>query len=247
VPLIILRSLVFNVLFYVNLTVLLIAAVPTLLLPHRAILFMAKTWGRTSLVLLRLVCGIRVEWRGLDKLPRGVGVLVAAKHQSTWETFALVPLFDEPAFIVKRELLWAPLFGWFMMKGGMIAIDRGAGTKPVRAMIARVREALRAGREIVIFPEGTRRAAGAEPAYKPGIAQLYAGADVPCVPIALNSGLFWPRRSFLRYPGTVVVEVLDAIPPGLDRKTFMARLEADIEGATARLVAEGRAASRPAA
>jgi 1-acyl-sn-glycerol-3-phosphate acyltransferase len=238
--LIFLRSLLFNFLFYVNLTVLLIAAIPTMAMPHRAILTMAKTWGRTSLWLLRVVCGIRVEWRGVEKLPQG-GLLVAAKHQSTWETFALVPLFDEPTFIVKRELLRVPLFGWFMVKGGMIPIDRGARAQTLPAMIVRACTALQRGRQIVIFPEGTRRAAGAEPAYKFGIARLYAGTDTPCVPIALNSGLFWPRRRFLRYPGTVVVEVLDPIPPGLDEKDFFARLQDDIEDATARLIAEARA------
>jgi 1-acyl-sn-glycerol-3-phosphate acyltransferase len=244
--LIFLRSLLFNFLFYLNLTVLLIAAIPTMAMPHRAILTMAKTWGRTSLWLLRVICGIRVEWRGLEKLPQG-GILVAAKHQSTWETFALVPLFDEPTFIVKRELLRVPLFGWFMVKGGMIPIDRGARAQTLPAMVARAREALRRGRQIVIFPEGTRRAAGAEPAYKFGIARLYAGTDAACVPIALNSGLFWPRRRFLRYPGTVVVEVLDPIPPGLAEKDFFDRLQNDIETATARLIAEANGpASVPA-
>ncbi|HET9904257.1 MAG TPA: lysophospholipid acyltransferase family protein [Xanthobacteraceae bacterium] len=238
--LIFLRSLIFNILFYLNLTILMVAAIPTLVMPHRAILGMAKFWARTSVWLLRVVCGTRVEWRGLDKLPRR-GVLVAAKHQSTWETFALVPLFDEFAFIVKRELMWVPLFGWFMAKGGMIPIDRGARTLTIPAMIARAREALRCGRAVIIFPEGTRRPAGAEPAYKFGIARLYAGARVPCVPIALNSGLFWPRRRFLRYPGTIVVEILDPIPPGLDEKAFFARLQREIEAASGRLIAEARA------
>lgn len=240
--LIFLRSLLFNVLFYVNLTILLIAAIPTLLMPHRAILTMAKTWGRTSIWLLRIVCGIRVEWRGLERIPPG-GILVAAKHQSTWETFALVPLFDEPTFIIKRELMWVPLFGWFTVKGGMIPIDRGARTHTVPAMIARARAALRRERQIIIFPEGTRRAAGAEPAYKFGVTRLYAGGAAPCVPIALNSGLFWPRRKFMRYPGTIIVEILEPIPPGLDEKVFFTRLRDDIETATARLIAEARATS----
>ncbi|MBX6424409.1 MAG: 1-acyl-sn-glycerol-3-phosphate acyltransferase [Variibacter sp.] len=240
-----LRSLAFNVLFYLNLAVLLVAAIPTLVLPHHAILAMAKLWARSSLWLLRVICGLHVEWRGLEKIPPG-GVLVAAKHQSTWETFALVPLFEEPTFIIKRELMWIPLFGWYTVKAGMIPIDRGAGVQVIPAMIARARDALRRRRQIVIFPEGTRRPAGAEPAYRFGVAKLYAGTGAPCVPIALNSGLFWPRRKFLRYPGTIVVEVLDPIPPGLDEKTFFARLQNDIEQATARLIAEARAGS-PAA
>ncbi|MBN8919954.1 MAG: 1-acyl-sn-glycerol-3-phosphate acyltransferase [Rhizobiales bacterium] len=211
-------------------------------MPHRAILAMAKTWGRTSVWLLRVVCGTKVEWRGLENIPAG-GTLVAAKHQSTWETFALLPRFDEPTFILKRELQWIPLFGWFTIKGRMIPIDRGARAVTIPAMIRRAKEVLAQNRQIVIFPEGTRRAAGAEPAYKYGIARLYSGTGAPCVPIALNSGLFWPRRKFLRYPGTIVVEVLDPIPPGLPEREFFTRLQDTIETATARLIAEARATS----
>lgn len=236
----VLRSFIYNILFYLNLTVLLIAALPTFLMPRRGILFMAKTWGRVSNWLLRVVCGTRVEWRGLEKLPPG-GYLVAAKHQSTWETFSIIDLFDEPTFIIKKELMWIPLFGWFTVKGGMIPIDRSAGAQTIPKMLEHARQALREGRHIIIFPEGTRRAVDAEPAYKFGVARIYAETGVPCVPIALNSGLFWPRRKFLRYPGTIIAEILDPIPPGLDAKAFLARLQNDIEQATARLVAEGRA------
>lgn len=233
------RSLVYNILFYINLAVLLIAALPTFLMPRSGILFMAKTWGRTSIWLMRVVCGTKVEWRGLEKLPAG-GYLVAAKHQSTWETFALIQHFDDPTFVIKRELQWVPVWGWLSIKAKMIPVDRGSGAAALRKVIAHARRAIAEGRQIVIFPEGTRRAAGAEPAYKPGVASLYAAAGASCVPVALNSGLFWPRRKFLRYPGTIVVEFLDPIEPGLRPKAFLARLEAEIEGATARLVTEGR-------
>jgi 1-acyl-sn-glycerol-3-phosphate acyltransferase len=232
------RSLLFNVLFYLNLAVLLIAAIPSLLMPRPAILSMARLWGRTSLWMLRSICGIDVEWRGLEKIPSG-GILVAAKHQSTWETFALLTLFPDPTYIIKRELLWVPLFGWYAQHGGMIPVDRGGGKAAVSGMADGARRALSEGRQIIIFPEGTRRPAGADPKYKFGVAHLYAEAGVPCVPIALNSGLFWPRRRFLRFPGTVRVEVLDPIPPGVERNLFFARLQADIEAATARLIAEG--------
>jgi 1-acyl-sn-glycerol-3-phosphate acyltransferase len=232
------RSILFNVLFYLNLAILLIAAIPTLVMPRWAILTMAKTWGRTTLWLLRVVCGINVEWRGLEKIPSG-GVLVAAKHQSTWETFALVALFPDPAFVIKRELLWVPFFGWYAQHAGMIPVDRGAGKSALAGMMVHARKALAAGRQIIIFPEGTRRPAGGEPKYKFGIAHLYAESVVPCIPIALNSGLFWPRHRFMRFPGTVRVEVLDPIAPGLDRDAFFAALQRDIEAATARLIAEG--------
>jgi len=237
---IILRSLLFNLAFYLNLGVLLIGAFLALVLPRRAVLDMAKLWGRTSVWLLRVICGTRVEFRGLEKLPKGA-LIVAAKHQSTWETFALLRLFDDFTFIVKRELMWIPIFGWCMAKGRMIPVDRGAGSQALGAMTKRAREEIRTGRQLIIFPEGTRRPPGAEPRYKFGVAHISAEVGVPCVPVALNSGLFWPRRAFLRLPGTIVVEFLDPIPPGLDKDVFFKRLQTDIETATARLITEGEA------
>jgi len=232
------RSILFNLLFYLNLVVLLIIAIPTLLLPSQAMIEMAKLWGRTSLWLLRIVCGTKCEFRGIDRIPAGP-LIVAAKHQSTWETFALLSLFKHPIFIIKRELTWIPLFGWFTIKARMIAVDRGSGSQALNAMTARARETIRGGRQLFIFPEGTRREAGAEPRYKFGVAHLYDVIGVPCVPVALNSGLFWRRRSFVRLPGTIVVEFLDPIAPGLDKQAFFDRLQNDIETATARLIAEG--------
>jgi 1-acyl-sn-glycerol-3-phosphate acyltransferase len=234
-----LRSLLFNVLFYLNLVVLLLAAIPTIVMPRRAILWVAKVWGRSTLWLLRTVCGIGVEWRGLEKVPSG-GILIAAKHQSTWETFALLTLFPDPAYVIKRELTWIPFFGWYAKHGGMIPVDRGAGKSALSGMMTEARAALAQGRQIIIFPEGTRRTAGAEPKYKFGVAHLYAESGVPCVPVALNSGLFWARRGFRRFPGTITVEFLDPIPPGLERGEFFAKLQNEIEAATARLLAEGR-------
>jgi len=235
----IIRSVVFNVAFYVTLLIWLVAALPTFLMPYWAIVGVAKAWGRWNLFLLRTICGLDADFRGLEKIPKGA-LIVAAKHQSTWETFALLWLFDDPTFIMKRELRWLPLFGWLTIKGRMIPVDRGAGSAGLIAMNERARKELADRRQIVIFPEGTRRPAGAEPRYKYGIARLYAAANVPVLPIALNSGLFWPRRSILRLPGTIVVEVLDPIPPGLSEEAFMARLERDIETATARLIGEGQ-------
>jgi len=231
------RSLLFNLLYYLNLLVLLLFAVPSIFMPRRAPLAMARVWGRSTLWLLRIVCQIRVEWRGLDKIPPG-GVLIAAKHHSTWETFALVTVLTDPTFVIKRELMWIPFFGWCAWRAGMIPVDRGAGKAALNDMTKHAIAAVRQGRQIVIFPEGTRRAAGAPPRYKIGVAHLYAACGVPCVPIALNSGLVWPRRRLIRPPGTVVVEVLDPVPPGRDRDVF-AGLERDLEAATARLIDEG--------
>ncbi|MTW16828.1 1-acyl-sn-glycerol-3-phosphate acyltransferase [Rhodoplanes serenus] len=235
------RSVLFTAAFYTVLVVYLVVALPALLLSQRVMVGIAKSWGRTSLWLLRVICHIDVEWRGLDRIPSGA-LLVAAKHQSAWETFALLSLFDDPAFVLKRELMWLPLFGWYTWKAGMIPVDRSAGRGALVAMARAARALLDRGRQIIIFPEGTRQAPGAPPDYKPGIALLYAELGVPCLPIALNSGLHWPRRSFLRPPGTIVVEVLDPIPPGLPRRAFLEHLQESIETATARLVAEGEAA-----
>jgi 1-acyl-sn-glycerol-3-phosphate acyltransferase len=237
-PVIIVRSILFNFLFYLNLLLLLAAAIPTLVMPRWGIIAIAKLWARISLWLLRVICGTKVEWRGIERIPQGA-LIIGAKHQSTWETFALLTLFRDPTFIMKRELMWIPLFGWYTWKGGMIPVDRGAGKQALDAMGARACAALGEDRQIIIFPEGTRRAPGAEPRYKYGIAHIYAEGSAPCLPIALNSGLYWPRRRFARYPGTVVVEFLDPIAPGLDREAFFARLQRDIEDATAHLIAEG--------
>ena len=236
----IVRSVAFNICFYLNTLVFLIIALPTFLLPYQAIVEVAKAWGRVNLVLLRVIAGVRFELRGRDKIPRGA-LIVAAKHQSAWETFALLHLFDSPTFIMKRELQWIPIFGWLTIKGRMVAVDRGAGSQALVQMAERARVELARGRQLIIFPEGTRRQVGAEPRYKYGVSYLYAAEGVPCLPVALNSGVFWPRRSILRRPGTVVVEILDPIPPGLDKEVFIRRLQDEIETATARLVAEGGA------
>jgi len=239
----VLRSVAFNISFYLNLVLHIILALPTFALPRGAFMTLARSWARTSNLLLRVTAGVAVEYRGLEKIPPGA-VLVASKHQSVWETFTLVTLFGDPAYVVKRELMWIPVFGWYIWKSDMIPVDRSARGGAMAGMIERARAELARGRQIIIFPEGTRTAPGAPPAYKQGIANLYAATGVPCVPVALNSGLFWPRRKFLRYPGTIVLEVLDAIPPGLERETFAARLQNDIETASARLIAEGERSLR---
>jgi 1-acyl-sn-glycerol-3-phosphate acyltransferase len=236
---IIVRSIAFNVLFYLNTLLHLMVALPTFFMPYRSVVAVAKAWGRANLVLLRVVAGIDYEIRGIEKIPKGA-IIVASKHQSAWETFALLPLFDDPLYIVKRELLWLPIFGWLMIKGRMVPVDRGAGSQALTAMTARAKIELAGNRQLIIFPEGTRRPAGAEPRYKYGVAFLYAAEGVPCLPVALNSGLFWPRRSMRLQPGKVLVEILDPIAPGLDKDDFFARLKDEIETATARLIEEGR-------
>jgi 1-acyl-sn-glycerol-3-phosphate acyltransferase len=157
-----------------------------------------------------------------------------------WETFALLQFFPEPLYILKRELKWIPFFGWYLIKTNMIGVVRGAGGRSLIEMARRAGEEVRRGRQLIIFPEGTRTAVDAPPRYKTGVAQVYVDCGVPCLPVALNSGLFWPRRTFLRYPGTIVVEFLDLLPPGLTRQEFIAQVSTLIDDATNRLVAAGR-------
>lgn len=233
------RSLIYNIVFYLNLTFWVLLGIPTYIMPRWGIMNIAKYWGRTSIWLMRIICNTRVEYRGMEHITQGP-LLVAPKHQSTWETFALLQFFDQPLYILKRELRWIPLFGWYLVKSNMIGVKRGAGGRTLQDMARRAREEVLRGRQLIIFPEGTRRAVGAPPSYKFGVSQIYVDCGVTCLPVALNSGLFWPRRTFLRYPGTLVVEFLDPIPPGLARDEFTTRVSTAIEDATNRLVKAGR-------
>jgi 1-acyl-sn-glycerol-3-phosphate acyltransferase len=232
-----LRSALYNIVFYVNLTVFLVGGAFFLATPRSWAMAALKAWAKTSLWWLELICGTRMEIRGREFIPKD-GALIAGKHQSTWETFAILPLFADPAVVLKKELTYIPFFGWFIYKFRMIPVAREAGPSALRALTTRAKEAVAMGRQIIMFPEGTRRAPGAPPDYKPGATALYLKLDRPCVPFALNSGLYWPRRQFLRRPGTIIVEFLAPIPPGLPRREFERRLIEAVETTTARLEAE---------
>jgi len=234
-----LRSLLFNLVFYAWTAFVAIAALPMLLGPRALVMGLGQWWSRTVLELARWIAGIDYELRGAEHLPRAPAI-IAVKHQSAWDTLAVPALFGDVAIVLKRELLWIPCYGWYARKAGMIPVDRGAGATALKGMVRRAREVVAERRPIVIFPEGTRTAVGTKRAYHPGVAALYTQLGLPVVPIAVNSGLFWPRRSFLKRPGRIVVEVLAPLPPGLDRKAFLAELRSRIETATERLVAEVR-------
>jgi 1-acyl-sn-glycerol-3-phosphate acyltransferase len=241
----ILRSIAFQLAFYLIMTVIIVVTVPFyFFLPHRAAIGVVKIWTSTTMWALRWIAGTRIEVRGADRLPKG-GSLIAPKHQSAFETMALFPLFDDPTFVMKRQLMLIPLFGWYTWKAGMIPVDRAGGSKALRRLAADAKQAAAEGRQVILFPEGTRRPVGAEPDYKFGIIHLYRELKVPVYPMALNAGLYWPRRSFFRYPGTILIEVLDPIPPGLDSKTFLARLIAAIEPASDRLLLEAASGPNP--
>lgn len=234
-----LRSTLFNIVFYANLALFLLLGSGFYFTPRKWSIRALQVWAKVSLFWLRVIVGIRMEVRGEKNIPQGA-CLVAGKHQSFWETFAILPLLDDPAVVLKKELTYIPFFGWFIYKFRMIPVQRTAGTQALRALVGAAENAIAMGRQVVIMPEGTRRAPDDPPDYKPGAAALYGKLDVPCVPFALNSGLFWPRRRFLRRPGTIVISFLEPIPPGLNRKVFQSRLETVIETETALLVAEGQ-------
>lgn len=233
------RSVLFGVLFYVTTTLFVVLGSPLLFAPRSWAMAALKLHARTELWLLRHIVGLDFEVRGLEKLPKAP-YLVASKHQSAWETFALIPLFRDPALLMKRELFWIPFHGWFSYKFEMIQVDREAGPTALRRMLHAAEKRIKDGREIILFPEGTRRPPGADPDYKTGIVLLYSALKVPCVPVALNSGYFWPRRSWTRKPGTVLVEILDPIPPGLSKAEFLSCLQNTIETASDRLLAEAQ-------
>jgi len=229
-----LRSALFLIWFLGASLVLHIVCLPLLLAPRSATVWAAKTWSRSVLFGLKHIAGQGMEVRG--PLPVGP-VLVAAKHFSMWETIAVVAMLRDPSIVLKRELLWIPLYGWFAAKHDMIPIDRTSGAKAVRRMQAAAKRAAEAARPIVIFPEGTRKKPGAPPDYKPGVVALYSLLGIPCIPMAHNSGLLWSGW-FLRKPGTIVVEFLEPVPPGLKRHDFMTALQARLEEATNRLLRE---------
>jgi 1-acyl-sn-glycerol-3-phosphate acyltransferase len=233
----VLRSLLFNALFFAWSMLMHLVSLPALLLPRRATMVLGRFWVRGLLRILAAVCGLRHEVRGRENLPDGP-CIIASKHQSAWDTLIWSQLLDDPSYVMKRELLWVPLFGWFLAKVGVVAVDRTGGAPALRRLVRDAQAKLDQGRPLVIFPEGTRTEPGRQRPYQPGVAALYVQLGVPVVPVALNSGLFWGRRSFHKHPGRIVLEFLPPIPPGLPRKAFLAELHDRIETASERLCRE---------
>lgn len=231
------RSLLFNVAFYVNFLVQAVLFSPVLLLPERMFWPIGRFWVATSLWLHRVIVGIDDEISGMENILTG-GFIVASKHQSTWETLRLTQLFPRPSFVLKRQLLWIPLFGWYMWKAHMIPVDRSKGSAAIPEMLEHAKRAVAEGRQIIIFPEGTRRPPLAPPQYRQGVVRLYDALGVPCQPIALNSGVYWPRRALQHRPGTIRARILPPIQPGLPAEEFAERLKQAIEGATGEMISE---------
>ena len=231
------RGLAFTVALFIWTAIAGTIGLPFLIAPRAVTMRFGQFWGRTVLILLRVIVGLDHEIRGFDRVPRSA-CIIAMKHQSAWDTLIPLVVLDDPAAVVKRELLLLPFYGWFAARAGSIGIDRKAGAKALRRMIAAARPVAAEERPIVIFPEGTRVAPGARLPYQPGVAALYQALATPLVPAAVNSGLFWGRRSFVKHPGRIVLEFLAPIPPGWPRRKVMAELEQRIETATAALLRE---------
>jgi 1-acyl-sn-glycerol-3-phosphate acyltransferase len=231
------RSLLFQTWFWAYTIPMNLAWLPSLLLPRVFIRKGLEWWCGLTMWGLRVFAGVSYEVRGRENIPDGP-VLIASKHQSMWETIAYNVILKDPAVIIKRELASLPFYGWYAVKQESIFVDRDAHASALKRMVADAKNRLAAGRPVVIFPEGTRKLPGETPDYKPGVAALYSQLGVPCVPVALNSGLHWLKSGPWRKPGVIVVEFLPAIPPGLKRPEFMARLQGATEAATAKLVQE---------
>ncbi|MBW3096524.1 lysophospholipid acyltransferase family protein [Pseudohoeflea coraliihabitans] len=236
---IVLRSIIFNIAFYLNLILRMIIFSPYYFLAERKKAWrVPKEWAMSNHRLLEKIVGTTFEIEGLENLPKEGGFIFAAKHQSFWDAYALLPWIEDGVIILKRELTWIPLFGQYITKMRMIPIDRGARGKVMKHAVNRTRAEMEAGRQLIIYPEGTRRPVGAEPSYRYGIARLYRDLRVPVVPCVMHPGLFWPRRKSMRYPGHFKVRILPAIQPGLDPDVFFARLISGMETASDALLLE---------
>lgn len=229
--------MIFSVTFTATTVGMSVLVFPGLIMPYSVVLRCKQLWLRVVLWQIRTVIGIDHVERGRENIPDGP-VIFAAKHQSAWDTLAPCYIHPKMVFVIKQELTWVPVWGWFLIRVGMIPIDRGKGITALKRIAQRARKIVDQGRSVMIFPQGTRTPPGTDRPYLSGVAAVYASAGVPVVPVALNSGMFWPRHQLLKWPGTIVLEYLPPIEPGLDRKTFMKKLADQIEPATARLEAE---------
>lgn len=237
---VIVRSAAFNAAAAVWTLALVLVAALCLLLPPGAILAVSRVWMAGLQVLLRHLVGLDYEVRGRANLPAGPAIY-AFKHQSAWETLVIHLLLPKAAIALKRELMQIPLFGWCLRRTGMIGVNRDGRMRALHSLVEGARAALGRGVPVIIFPEGSRTAPGRHVPYHPGVAALYLQLGRPVVPVAHNSGLFWSRRSFVKRPGRIVVQFLEPIDPGLDRKAFMAELRRRLEDATDRLIDEAGA------
>jgi 1-acyl-sn-glycerol-3-phosphate acyltransferase len=229
------RSLIYSAVLYLSILAAGVFYLPFLFGPRRWTNKLVAVWAWVARGSFEAICDVRVEIRGLEYAPAGAA-LIAAKHQGMFDVIAPFTVLDDPCFVLKKELMWLPIFGWFSWKTGMIPVDREAHAKALKKLVTDTRDRLKDARQIVIFPEGTRTAPGEAGQYKPGVAALYRDLGVPCHLIATNSGVCWPAHGLMKRSGRVVVEFLEPIPAGLKRAQFMAELESRIEKASLALL-----------
>jgi 1-acyl-sn-glycerol-3-phosphate acyltransferase len=240
-----LRSLLFNIAFYLNLIVQMIIFTPYYFLaPRHRAWFVPKFWARSNHWLFAKIVGCSYQIEGLEHI-KHEACIIAPKHQSFWDAYAFVPFVPDPIYILKRELMWIPLFGWYVGKMKMIPVHRGSRSVALKSITRGAQPAIADKRQIMIYPEGTRRAPGEEPSYKFGIAHLYYELGLPVVPIAHVAGLYWPRRQFMRYPGTIKCRVLPAIEPGLSKEEFLRVLQEKTEAVCDEFLIEAATGPNP--
>ena len=223
------RSWCFNIFLYLGTFILCILFLPTMFMTTKGSGCFPRIWSKIMRKALKIICNIEIEVKGLENLPKEAGYIVAAKHQSAMETVLFHGIIPNLFYVLKRELLFLPMAGFYFIKTGCVAIDRSGGTKTMRKMVAGVKKNLARGMNLTIFPEGTRKAPGSKEPYAPGVAFLYEQCGAPIVPVALNTGYCWGRNQKLKTPGIVTISFLPAIEPGLNKREFMKKLYDTIE------------------
>lgn len=231
---ILIRSAIFNIFFFTWTFLVAVFFSPLLLTPPRIVIIAGRVWARGIVIAARIICGIKWQVEGQKNIPDGASI-IAAKHQSAWETAVLYLILDMPVYVLKKELTYIPLFGWYTRAIKTIAVDRSAGAKALKNLMKQAKDRIENRRQIIIFPEGTRTKPSERRKYQPGIAAVYSACDVKVVPLALNSGICWPKNSFIKKPGTIIFKFLPAIEPGMKREEFMKLLEEKIESESEKL------------
>jgi 1-acyl-sn-glycerol-3-phosphate acyltransferase len=220
------RSLIFNIFLYVGLITIFILAIPTLFLPSKFTIFFGRLSAKYIVLILRIILNTKVIFHGIENLKKVKNYFVASAHQSMLETFALQIPLEGPIFILKKELLNIPLFGWYLRKIGSIAIVRGTTTKENLNFFDKVKEIIEKNkRPLLIFPQGTRVKIDENPPFKKGVGRIYKALNLPCIPVALNTGKVWPKNSFMKYPGDIHISFLEPIMSGKDNEEFTKDIE----------------------
>ena len=224
-----LKSLIFNIFLYAGLVTIFILAIPTLFLPDKFTLFFGRLSAKYIVFLLKIILNTKVVFHGLVNLKKVDHFFVASAHQSMFETFALQIPLASPIFILKKELLKIPLFGHYLKKIGSIEIVRGTTTKENLDFFDKIKSRIKKQkRPLLIFPQGTRVKFDEQPPFKKGIGRIYNSLNLPCIPVALNTGKVWPKSSFMKYPGDIHISFLNPIMPGKDKNDFVKEIEEKI-------------------